>query len=106
MPPLAFFSKIPGTAMMTVFAIIVGLKFKLYTVMILFGVFPTLTQMYYHAAKEDVPEELLYKARTLGASQLGCIWNVVFPHILPKILEGIADGTASSEIEVPHGDVL
>jgi NitT/TauT family transport system permease protein len=89
MPSLAFCSKIPGTALVVLFSLVVGLTFKLYTVLIFFGIFPTLAQLYFHAAKEDVPEELLFKARTLGASQFGCIWNVILPHIAPKILEGI-----------------
>lgn len=89
LPPLAFLAKIPATAMLGVFYIMpgIGLSERFFTAMILFGIIPTLTQTIYHAAKEDVPEELLFKARTLGASQAECIWDVVLRHILPKVLE-------------------
>ncbi len=90
LPPLAFLSKIPGTVMLTIFFVMVGLKDpRLYVVMIAFGVVPTLTQAVYHAAKENVPAELLFKARTLGASQAECIWDVIYKHILPNILEAL-----------------
>jgi NitT/TauT family transport system permease protein len=88
-PQAAYLSKIPGTLLMTVFAALIGYNLGLYIVMIAFGVVPTLTQTVYHAAKDDVPEELLYKARTLGASELECIWSVIFKHILPKVLDAV-----------------
>src|SRR5260370_2150293 len=53
------------------------------------GLIPTLAQTVFHAAKEDVPEELLFKARTLGATQAECIWDVIFKYILPKVLEAV-----------------
>jgi NitT/TauT family transport system permease protein len=56
--------------------------------MILFGLIPTMTLTYYVYTKE-VPEELIYKARTLGASQPECIFSVIVPNILPKVLETI-----------------
>jgi NitT/TauT family transport system permease protein len=89
LPPLAFLAKIPGTAMLGVFYIMpgIGLSERFFTAMIVFGIIPTMTQTIYHAAKEDVPEESLFKARTLGASQAECICYVVFMHILPKVLE-------------------
>lgn len=57
--------------------------------MIAFGVFPTLAQAIYHAAKDDVPEEMLYKAATLGASSTERILNVIVPNIFPKILDAV-----------------
>jgi NitT/TauT family transport system permease protein len=90
LPPLYFWAKIPGAAMYGVLMIFVGLKDpELFVAMMVFGIQPTLTQTIYHAAKEDVPEELLFKARTLGASQAECIWDVIYKHILPKSLEAI-----------------
>jgi NitT/TauT family transport system permease protein len=89
LPPMAFFSKIPGTAMLVIFFAVFGIGLEFYVAMIVFGLFPTLVQSVYHAAKEDVPEELLFKARTLGASQLECIYDVIYKHILPRFLEAI-----------------
>jgi NitT/TauT family transport system permease protein len=88
LPPLAFLSKIPATAILVLFLIVMGFDDWFYVAIILFVVVPTFAQMIFHSAKEDVPEELLFKARTLGASQLACIWDVIYKIILPRILEG------------------
>jgi NitT/TauT family transport system permease protein len=88
-PPLAILAKIPGTAMMSLFLVLAALnEFWFTQYMILFGMIPTLTQTMYYYTK-DVPEELLFKARTLGASQSECIWSVIFRQILPKIMESL-----------------
>jgi NitT/TauT family transport system permease protein len=88
-PPLAILAKIPGTAMMSLFLVIAALnEFWFAQYMILFGMIPTLTQTMYYYTK-DIPEELLFKARTLGASQAECIWSVIFQQILPKIMESL-----------------
>jgi len=89
LPSLAFLAKIPATAIMVVFFVTVGTEELMYTSMIGFGLFPTLAPTVFHAAREDVPEELLFKARTLGASQFSCIWDVIVKHIFPKILEAV-----------------
>ncbi len=88
-PPLAFLAKIPPTAMLPVFFVLVGTGYEMYVAMIAFGMVPTLAQSIYHAAKEDVPEELLYKASTLGASQGELIWNVIVRQILPRAIDGV-----------------
>jgi NitT/TauT family transport system permease protein len=88
-PPFAILAKIPGTAMMSLFfAVSAANEFWFCQYMILFGMIPTLTQTMYYYTK-DVPEELLFKARTLGASQAECIWSVIFRQILPKIMESL-----------------
>ena len=85
LPSLFFWSKIPGSALLSIILIFVGLADPaLYATMIFFGVFPILSQTIFHAAKADVPRELLFKARTLGASQLACIWDVIYKHIFPR----------------------
>jgi NitT/TauT family transport system permease protein len=89
LPPLAFLAKVPPTAMLAVFFVMVGTGYELYVAMIVFGVVPILAQTVYHAAKEDVPDELIFKASTLGASQLEIIAEVIYRHILPKVLDAI-----------------
>lgn len=88
-PPLTFFAKIPPTAMLAVYFVIFGTQFELYVAMIALGVFPTLAQSVYQAAKKDVTDHAIYKARTLGASQMEVIWNVIVPQILPRIIENV-----------------
>lgn len=89
LPPLTFLAKIPPTAMLGVFFVMFGVQYQFYVSMIVFGLVPTLAQTIYHAAKDDVPEEILFKARTLGASQFQCIWDVILMHILPKVIETV-----------------
>jgi NitT/TauT family transport system permease protein len=88
-PPLTILAKIPGTAMMSLFFVIAAAnEFWFGQYMILFGMIPTLTQTVYYYTK-DVPEELLFKARTLGASQTECVWSVILRQILPKVMESL-----------------
>ncbi len=87
-PPLALLAKLPPTAMLAVFFVVVGTDTKMFVTMIAFGVLPTLAQTVYLAAKE-VPKELQYKAYTLGASHTEVIWNVIFKAIIPKLIDAI-----------------
>jgi NitT/TauT family transport system permease protein len=89
LPPLAFLAKVPPTAMLAVFFVMVGTGYEMYVAMIVFGVLPSLAQTVCYAAAEDVPDELIFKAYTLGASQLETIWEVIYQHILPKTLDAI-----------------
>ena len=77
-PPLSFFAKIPPTAMLAVYFVVFGTEVRLFVAMIALGIFPTLAQAIYQAAKKDVTDHAVYKAYTLGASHLEVIWNVVF----------------------------
>ncbi|MGE0608291.1 MAG: ABC transporter permease [Pirellulales bacterium] len=89
LPPLSFLAKVPPTAIMAVFFVVVGLNFQMYVAMIAFGVLPTLAQAIYQAARNDVPEELVFKAYTLGASHVELIWNVIYKQVLPRIIEAV-----------------
>lgn len=89
LPPISFLAKIPPTAMVVVYMIMFGLGIKLFVALIAIGIFPTLAQSIYQAAKKDVSEHAIYKAYTLGASQFEVIWEVVIPQILPRIIEAI-----------------
>lgn len=88
-PPLAFLAKIPPTAMLAVFFVLVGTNFRMYVTMIAFGTLPTLAQTIYQSAKKDVPEALVFKAYTLGASHAELIWNVIYKQILPRMIDAI-----------------
>ncbi len=88
-PPLSFLTKIPPTAMLAAFFVLVGTSFRMYVTMIAFGTLPTLAQTIYQSAKKDVPDTLINKASTLGASQPELIWNVIFKQILPRMIDAI-----------------
>ena len=75
--------------MLAVYFVLVGTELKMYVAMISLGIFPTLAQSVYQAAKKDVSDHAIYKAYTLGASHAETIWNVVFRQTLPRIIENV-----------------
>lgn len=88
--PITFISQIPATAMLAVFLVVSAMtNIPVVPMLVCFGVFPTLTQTIYLSAKQDVHEELIFKAYTLGASHAEVIWNIVVPQILPRILDAV-----------------
>ena len=88
LPVLTVFAKVVPTAAIAIFFVATDTDFQLYVGMVVFGVLPSLAVSIYLAARE-VPDELIHKAYTLGASHLEVIWEVVFPFILPKIIDNI-----------------
>src|SRR5438093_2471831 len=72
-PPLSLLAKIPPTAALAVFFVLVGTDTNMYIAMIAFGILPTLA-MTVHLAVKEFPEELQFKAYTLGASHMEVIW--------------------------------
>jgi len=88
-PPLSFFAKIPPTAMLAVYFVAFGTDIQLFVALIALGIFPTLTQSIYQAAKKDVTSHAIDKAYTLGASHAEVIWNVILRQILPRIIENV-----------------
>ncbi len=95
--PLAFLAKIPPTAMIAVYFILFGTDLEMFVAMIGLGIFPTLAQSVYLSVKE-VPDDAIYKAYTLGASNAELIWNIIFPQILPKFIEAIRLATGPAMV--------
>ncbi|MBI4664363.1 MAG: ABC transporter permease subunit [Verrucomicrobia bacterium] len=87
-PPLSLLAKIPPTAALAVFFVLVGTEGEMYVTMIAFGILPTLAMTIFLAVKE-FPEELQFKAYTLGASHAEVIWTIIFPHVLPKLIDAV-----------------
>lgn len=87
-PPMAMLAKIPPTAALAVFFVMVGTDLWMYVSMIAFGMLPSMSQSVFLAVK-DVPDENLYKAETLGASRFALIWNIIFSQIRPRIIDAI-----------------
>lgn len=95
--PIAFLAKIPPTAMIAVYFILFGTDLEMFVAMIGFGIFPGLAQSVYLSVKE-VPDDAVYKAYTLGASNYELIWNVIFPQILPRFIEAIRMATGPAMV--------
>lgn len=87
-PLNAFLAKIPPTAMLAVFFVLVGTDEALHESIIMFGVSMTLALTVLQAVKYDVPMNHIDKAYTLGYSTLEVVLRV-FRQILPRILEAI-----------------
>lgn len=87
-PPLSLLAKIPPTAALAVFFVMVGTDTEMYVTMIAFGVLPTLAQAVYLGVKE-FPEELINKGWTLGSSPMEMIFKIILPEVMPKILDAI-----------------
>ncbi|MEZ6087318.1 MAG: ABC transporter permease subunit [Pirellulaceae bacterium] len=87
LPPFTLLAKIPTTAVLPIFFVLVQINFKMYIAMILAGMIPTLAQAISASVRKDVPEELIYKAYTLGASRFELIYEVIFKQVLPRLLD-------------------
>ena len=87
-PILSLLAKTPPTAALAVFFVMVGTDMSMYITMIAFGVLPTLAQAIYLGVKE-VPEELINKGWTLGASPLEMIGKIIVPYVLPKMIDAV-----------------
>tara|TARA_Y100000034_G_scaffold103692_1_gene129533 strand:- start:9579 stop:10466 length:888 start_codon:yes stop_codon:yes gene_type:complete len=88
-PPTAIQAFIPPTAALAIFFVLVGTGELLYTSIIVFGVFPALTQSIYYAATKDVSEHEIDKYYTLGASHTEVVYELIFLKILPRIFGAI-----------------
>ncbi len=89
LPPFALLAKVPMTGAIPVFLILAGTGFEMYIAMILAGMVPTLAQGISANVRKDVPEELIYKAYTLGASRFELIYEVIYKQVLPRMIDAI-----------------
>ena len=85
-PAMYFASRIIPTAAMPIFFKLAGIEFEMYVAMITFGAMPIVTLTVSNYVQE-FPNELRYKAYTLGASHAEVIATAVFPYVLPKVLD-------------------
>ena len=87
-PPLALLAQVPPTAALAVFFVLAGTGDAMFIAMIAIGILPALAMSVYLATKE-FPEELLYKAYTLGASHAEVVWNILVRQVLPRLLDAL-----------------
>ncbi len=85
-PLMFFFSRIIPTAAMPIFFKLAGIDMEMYVAMITFGSMPFVT-ISVSQYVQNYPNELRYKAYTLGASHAEVITTAIFPGILPRILD-------------------
>jgi NitT/TauT family transport system permease protein len=85
---LVFFDKIPALSILPILFIIFGLEEFSKIALIVIGVFPTVA-LDAHLRAKAVPRERIMKAQTLGASEPEIALRVVFPAVLPSMLDTI-----------------
>lgn len=100
-----FFDKIPALAVLPIIFIIFGLGEVSKIALIVIGVFPTITLDTYLRAKA-IPREQIIKAQTLGASSLEVAYRIVFPQIIPKVLDTVRLNFKSMILFLIAGEAL
>lgn len=88
-PVMSFLSKIPPTAMLPIYFVLVGTDQKMFTAMVALGVFFTMSQSIYQAIAGEVKTVAIDKAYTLGASDAEIVYEVIWKQILPSVLDNI-----------------
>jgi NitT/TauT family transport system permease protein len=83
-----FFDKIPAIAVLPILFIVFGLGETAKIALIVIGVAPTIILDTYLKVKE-VHDEQLVKGMTLNASQPEIVFRIIFPQIIPKVLDTI-----------------
>jgi NitT/TauT family transport system permease protein len=86
-PVVMFLSKIPPTAMMPIYFAVAGTDQKMFTSMVGLGIFFSMAQAVYSAVRENVTDEAINKAYTLGASEMEVIYEVIWKQILPNVID-------------------
>ena len=88
-PIITFLSKIPPTAMLPVYFLLVGHGQWLFTAMVGLGVFFTMSQAIYSVVQKDVSQDAIDKAYTLGASEFEVIFEIIWMQILPRVIDNV-----------------
>ena len=88
-PLITFLASIPPTAMLGVYMILFGTQLPGYVALVAFGVFFSMVQSICQAVQTDVSSDQIDKAYTLGASEAEVILEVVWPQILPRVMDSI-----------------
>ena len=84
-PLLTVLSMVPPLAILPILFIVFGLGELSKVMLIVIGITPVLARDLEHRVKE-IPQELLIKAQTLGASTWTLILRVVLPQVVPRLL--------------------
>ncbi len=88
-------SNIPPLAILPILFISFGVG-ELGKVMLIFlGIFPLITRDIYLTVRK-LPKEMIVKALTLGSSQFGVVYRVVFPQVIPKLIDTIRLSTGAA----------
>lgn len=85
---LTFLHKVPALALLPLLFITFGTGELAKVVLILVGILPAVALDAYGRVK-DIPREQFFKAQSLGCSEYEVCFRIVWPQILPKVLDTI-----------------
>ncbi len=88
LPGVVALSFVPMMALLPILLIVVGIDDTAKITLIFLGVVFFITRDIY-ATTREIPQELLVKARTLGASELALVYRVVLPMVMPRLFETV-----------------
>lgn len=88
LPFITFVSIIPPLSILPILFITFGVDELAKVVLIFIGTFPFITRDIYLEVKK-IPREQIIKSLTLGASQFAVAYRVIFPQIIPKLIDTI-----------------
>lgn len=85
---VTFIANIPPLAVLPILFIALGVEEVSKVVLIFIGTFPLITRDIYLSVRQ-IPQEMVVKALTLGANQFRVIYRVVWPQIIPRLLNTV-----------------
>lgn len=85
---ITFIANIPPLAILPILFITFGVDELGKMMLIFLGTFPLITRDIFLATKR-IPTENVVKALTLGASQFGVIYRVVYPQVIPRLIDTV-----------------
>ncbi|WP_455205579.1 ABC transporter permease [Kaarinaea lacus] len=85
---VTFFSMIPPLAILPILFIIAGIDEFAKITLIVIGIFPVISRDIYLAVCK-MPKQQITKALTLGATELGVVYRIVLPQIIPRLLDSV-----------------
>lgn len=87
-PFITFVAMVPPLAILPILFITFGVDETGKIALIFLGTFPVITRDIFLAVKK-VPDEQIVKALTLGASPAAITYRIIFPQIVPRLLEAV-----------------
>lgn len=88
LPFIKFLSIVPPLAILPILLVAFGVDELVKVVLIFIGT-AWVMSLDTHLAACKIPKEHITKALTLGASSLGVVYRVVFPQVMPRLIESV-----------------
>jgi NitT/TauT family transport system permease protein len=85
---VTFISNIPPLAILPILFIALGVGEISKVALIFIGTFPLITRDIYLVTSK-IPNEMIVKSLTLGATPFGVVYRVVLPQILPRLINTV-----------------